>query len=242
MQGMRRFLWLLLLSLTVVMAAGEEEVIRPNQAAAVRGEPGRYRWICTVRGDTFREVRVTKVTASQISFHHATGMATLPLIEMPLLVQEVHGFDPHEAAAEMPAVRERRFQALAEKERSKAAMAALLRQQKAEHAAINLIEREKIKMRLEVREVTKEGAKCDAWPIVMVELPGKHSLSGGLMKVEGITQPHPDRIFVAGMTEVKVNAVRAEWVYPVEAKRRRYALTANQAYTERKKLTAEPGG
>ncbi|MDZ4405732.1 hypothetical protein [Prosthecobacter sp.] len=245
---LRRLLWLLLFSLTPLREGkadggkagsgktenGQAETLTQESSVGETGEPGRYRWVCTVRGDTFREVRVTKVTASQISFQHATGVATLPLIEMPLLLQEVHGFDPHASAAELPTVRERRIRALAEAEQSKAAMAALLNQQKAEHAAIKQIEREKIKMRIEVRQVTAEGAQCDAWPIVMVELPGKHSLSSGLMKVEGIKQTHPDRIFVAGLTEVRVNAVRAEWVYPVNAKKQRYAISANRAYTERK--------
>ena len=76
---MRRLFCLLLFSLTTLRAAGTEEP-RRNQAEAVPGEPGRYRWVCTVRGDTFHEVRVTKVTASQISLLHATGVATLPLI------------------------------------------------------------------------------------------------------------------------------------------------------------------
>lgn len=218
------------------LAAGGPE--RRVDAKQKPGEPCCYTWITTARGQTFQDVKVTDVTASMITFTHSRGVAKLPLIEMPLLLQELHGFDPHAAAAELPEVKAKRLKALMEAEQREAAMAALLARQKAEHAAIKKIEPEKVWMRLEVRKVEKEGAHCDAWPIVMVELPGKHSLSTGLMKVEGITQTHPDRIFVAGMTEVRLNAVMAKWVYPVDRGRNLYAVSADRAYTERKKLAA----
>jgi len=218
--------------LTTVLHA--EEAVRKPQAVQTPGKLGCYTWIITVRGQEYREVKVTNVTASEITFTHAAGVAKLPLIEMPYMMQELHGFDPHEAAAALPQVKQRRALGIVEAEQSKADMAALLARQKAEHAAINQLEARKIWSRIEVREVVKDGAFCDIWPIVLVEQPGKFDLSGKPVKVPGITQQAPDRVFVAGMTELKVNSVRADWLYPVDVAQRLYAISAQRAYTERK--------
>lgn len=230
-------IFVLLLLLAAVLHA--EEAMQKNQARRVAGSPGQYVWICTARGDVYREVKVRKVTASQITFAHAHGVATLPLIEMPLLLQEAHGFDPHHAEAELPEVREKRLKALEEKEKSKAEMAALLARQKAEHAAIKKIEAERRWVRIEVRKVMKDGSSCDCWPIVMVEVPGRFDLDRKPVMTQGIKQTYPDRIFVAGMTDFAVNSARAEWIYPVDAKKRLYAISADRAFTERKKLKDE---
>ncbi|MCB1275774.1 hypothetical protein [Prosthecobacter sp.] len=231
-----KFIVLLLLCAALLHA---EEEVRKNEVKPVPGKPGEYEWLCTARGDVYREVKVKKVTASQITFSHATGVATLPLIEMPLLVQEAHGFNAREAAAELPEVKDKRIKALEEKEKSKVEMAALEARQKAEHAAINRIEKERLWLRIEVRGVLKDGAWCDSWPIVMVPVPGRFDLDRKPVMTQGITQTEPDRIFVAGLTDYAVKSVRAEWIYPVDAKKQIFAISADRAYTERKKLKAE---
>lgn len=181
-----------LLALLLLAAALRAEDATPKaQAVQVAGEPGHYSVLTTARGTTYRDVRVKSVTASLIKFMHVDGMATLPLIEMPLLLQELHGFNPREAAAELPLVKQQRLKGLAEAAESKAAQAALLERQKAEHNAIRAIEGQKIKLRLDTTQVKPDGTQCDAWRIVMVEIKGKHSLSSGLMQQEGITQELP---------------------------------------------------
>ncbi len=133
--------------------------------------------LTTLAGKTFDQVKVSKVTAVEIRFTHATGIASVPLADLPPDMQKLFGYDPVAADFEMVNVQEERRQALIADEKRKADHAALLAKQKSEHSAIKAIEAKGVKLSLVVRSIAADSATCAVMRVRLVEMNGK-SING----------------------------------------------------------------
>ena len=67
-------------------------------APVSRGEDEKIPEIKTVSGKTYRDVRVTKVTPSEISVIHESGAGRIPLKDLPDDLKAKFGYDPAKAA------------------------------------------------------------------------------------------------------------------------------------------------
>jgi len=53
----------------------------------------------TINGTTYKDVRWGRLTPSTVTLYHSTGIATMPLAELPPDLQKQFGYDPEKAAA-----------------------------------------------------------------------------------------------------------------------------------------------
>lgn len=104
---LRRFAFSILCMLSVVLAS------------VSRAEDGKIPQIKTASGKTYQDVRITKVTPSGISIIHESGVARIPLKDLPDDLKTKFGYDPSKAEAHAAA--QAQANAQAEKQQAQAA-------------------------------------------------------------------------------------------------------------------------
>ncbi|MEY3896551.1 MAG: hypothetical protein RLZZ214_2071 [Verrucomicrobiota bacterium] len=95
-------------------------------AATSQAEDEKIPEIKTASGKTYHDVRVTKVTPSEISIMHESGVSRVPLKDLPDDLKAKFGYDPAKAEANAKAIGEAEKQ-IADAQRKAAENQALLK-------------------------------------------------------------------------------------------------------------------
>ena len=200
--------------------------------------------VTTRDGRTFHQVKVVRLTGSRVHFIHSQGAAAVQIDLHPREIQDACGYDPDLAAADMKRLQAERQKAVIQDSQRRLQRETELAELKAKIAAMRLIEKQGIQMRLDVDQVTDHGSVCRAWRIVPVEIPRKKSLSGAPLTRPGITQASPDRVFVHGLTDAHPGQALMKVVYPIAEAAARpdgalpYAIDTEHAWRESKTVPA----
>lgn len=230
-------------------------------AALVAAELFKLKQMVTLSGKTYEQISVTKVTAVDVKFTHAGGVATVALTDLTPEMQRFLGYDPVAADFEMINRQEERRRELIDVEKKKAEYSATLARQKAEHEAIKAIEAKGIKLSLAVREIKDDAATCVALRFRLVamdgrsingkKVPAKKKMSGEYEMAEEavpLAGANPNDVVtlvvVHGLDKPVVGQQLAKVVYPWAFNQRGfatdYAADASLAYTLAKKKSATP--
>lgn len=213
-------------------------------ACPAQEAPLTFEKFTTRDGRTFHQVKVVRFTGSRVQFIHAQGAAAVQIDLLPREIQDACGYDPDLADADMKRLQAERQKAVIQASQRRLQRETELAELKAKIAAMRLIEKQGVQMRLDVDTVNERGSFCRAWRIVPVEIPGKKNLSGGPLTKPGITQSSPDRIFVHGLNDARPGQALMKIVYPIAKGAARsdgatpYAIDTENAWRESKTVPA----
>lgn len=196
----------------------------------IKRDRQKFAQIITTKGETFKDVEVSKVTPIDIRIMHTGGFATLPLAELPADVQQLFGYNAQDADAAMKDAQAQRQQDLVKAEQDKAAHAALLQRQHMESKAIKQIEAKGFDVELLCEQKLADGCLCRMWELKQEAIADKKNFSGQAMTRTVLGREYS--VFIAGL-DLAAGARQQTRVFPCTAKvnqRQAYTRSATVAY------------
>jgi hypothetical protein len=208
----------------------------------IKRERQKFAQIVTTKGTTYKDVEVSRVTPIELRIMHAAGIAAVPLADLPRDLQDLFGYNPIDADAEMKARAAQRVEDLVKAERDKVESIKLREQQQAESIAISAIEKKGLMAEVQVIEKRAEGCLCRVWKLEQEVVKGQATHSG--KPVLRLVKSGEHQAFVIGLDAGGGQAVQLK-LMPVNVRTKTYATTGSAAYrAEREgkaaKLAAKP--
>lgn len=202
------------------------------QQGEIKREPQKLAQLTTLKGVTFTNVQVLKVSALDIRIMHDGGAATIKQTDLPEDARKFFGYDADLAAQEMQKQEQQRASIAAEQAKQRETTAAIEAEQRAQHAEINKHEEKGVKMRVHIKRKVGSVLSANAWRVNVLEDPKRKDFSGRPIKIEVNEIGPPASVELHGFSASE-NDVFVAILYPVDIARpnnRRYAHSPDLAW------------
>ncbi len=168
-------------------------------------EPLTFPSITTTRGVTYRDVKVSRFDALEVHFTHASGVAAVPLADLPEDLQFIFAYDPRKAATVMDERKHERVKTIITEADKKAKTAAQTDQDKADAAELKTIRASALRCYVSRVDVSDEAlvvevAAADKLPVMVTSKNGKYERvkRNAWGETELVEQIVPDKPFALG--------------------------------------------